>query len=99
VSGATALLAQIDSDGHMTWSGGWWILMALGMILFWGLVILGIVWVVRGLRSPGDHPGNGRRAEDPLAILDRRFAEGAVSAEEYRLRKSILAGEPTGSAP
>ena len=99
MSGALALIAQIDSDGHMSWSGGWWILMALGMILFWGLVIVGIVWVVRELRSPADHPDHSGRADDPLAILDRRFAEGAVSAEEYRLRKSILAGEPTDSAP
>lgn len=98
MSAPILLLAQIDSNGHMSWNGGWWILMALGMILFWGLMILGILWVVRELRSHGDHPGNGRRAEDPLAILDRRLAEGAVSAEEYRLRKSILAGESTDSA-
>lgn len=95
MSAPMLLLAQIDSDGHMSWSGGWWILMAMGMILFWGLVILGIVWVVRELRSRADHPDHSGRADDPMAILDRRFAEGAISAEEYRQRKSILGGDPT----
>lgn len=33
--------------GHM--DGGAWILMGIGMILLWGLVIVGIVWLVRTL--------------------------------------------------
>lgn len=94
MSAPMLLLGEIYSDGHMSWSGGWWILMALGMILFWGLVIFMIAWVVRELRSRADHPDHSRRADDPMAILDRRLAEGAVSAGEYRQRKSILAGEP-----
>ena len=95
MSSPMLLFSQIQSDGHMSWNGGWWILMAIGMILFWGLVILGIVWVVRELRSRADHPHHSGRADDPMAILDRRLAEGVISAEEYRQRKSILAGEST----
>ena len=99
MSAPMLLLAQIDNDGHMSWDGGWWILMTLGMILFWGLVLLGIVWIVRELRSHAHPPDHSRRADDPMAILDRRLAEGALSAEDYRQRKSILAGESTGAAP
>jgi len=44
----TFALLLADSDwGHM--DGGWWVVMAIGMILFWGLVIVGLVWLVREL--------------------------------------------------
>lgn len=65
---------------------GWMIVMMLGMVLFWGLVVLGIVWLLRetiGRRHGG--PGG-----DPLAILDRRLAEGQLSVEEYEQRKKTL---------
>ena len=26
---------------------GWWIVMMVGMVVFWGLVILGVIWLVR----------------------------------------------------
>lgn len=61
------------------------IAMMLGMIIFWGLVILGIVWLLR------ETIGRGHHAPDPLAILDRRLAEGQVSTEEYERLKKTLA--------
>lgn len=87
------LLAQGNFDGHMDWDGGWWILMAIGMVLFWGLVVFGIVWVVRELGSRHEHRGPPDPS-DPLAILDRRLAEGAIAAEEYRERRATLSGAP-----
>ena len=39
--------------------------------------------------TPTDWPG--WRAETPTNVLDRRFAEGEISAEEYRERRGILA--------
>ncbi|MGZ8666899.1 MAG: SHOCT domain-containing protein [Solirubrobacterales bacterium] len=90
-------LAQTDWDGHM--DGGWWILMAIGMVLFWGLAIFGIVWVVRELGSQREHHGHPDQGA-PLAILDRRLAEGTISTEEYRERRAILSGAPPdGSDP
>ena len=62
-----------------TWNmhGGWgWMMpMMLGMALFWGAIILGFVWLVRDgfMRRPD------QRDETALTILDRRFAEGALS--------------------
>ncbi|MEO8093150.1 MAG: SHOCT domain-containing protein [bacterium] len=93
---SSLLLAQGDFDGHMDWDNGWWIVMAIGMVLFWGLVILGIVWVVRELGSRREHHPDPGRVDDPMAILDRRLAEGTISAEEYRQRKAILSGAPLG---
>lgn len=81
-----------DWDGHMDWDGGWWIVMAIGMILFWALVILGVVWLVREL----SHSREARRADaepDAVAILERRLASGEISADEYRERRAILRGE------
>ncbi len=62
--------------------------MMIGMALFWGAIILGLVWLIRD--------GAARRRADSeetaLAILDRRFAEGALSLDDYHQRKSVLAG-------
>jgi putative membrane protein len=68
---------------------GWWIVMVGAMVVFWGAIILGVVWLLRGAfdRWPA------RRRETPTEILERRFAEGAISAEEYQERREILAGE------
>ena len=81
---STILLA--DSWG-MHDGGGWWIVMMPLMLLFWVAVVLGIVWLVRG----GFDGSQGGRRETPTEILDRRFAEGAISAEEYRERRRVIA--------
>ena len=66
---------------------GWLIVMMLGMFLFWGLVILAIVWLIRSAPWTGhDHGGPGTALE----ILDRRFAAGEMSAEDYRERRALL---------
>jgi putative membrane protein len=61
--------------------------MMIGMALFWGAIILGIVWLVRN----GTEPQQRQPQETALTILDRRLAEGAVSLEEYRERRDVLA--------
>jgi uncharacterized membrane protein len=62
--------------------------MMLGMMLFWIAALVGFVWLV--------HSGIEHRrdplAETALSILDRRFAEGTISVDDYRERKGILTG-------
>ena len=83
---STVLLADMwDTNGHM--AGGWWIVMMIWMLLFWAAVVAGIVWFVRGGGSGWPREG---RSESPLEILDRRFAEGALSPEEYRERREVM---------
>ena len=65
---------------------GWMIVIMLGMLLFWGLVAVGIVWLLRDALGRRPH-GSG---DDPLAILDRRLAEGKLSIEDYEQRKRTL---------
>ena len=82
---STTLLADTWRwNGHM--GGGWWIVMMIGMVVFWAAVIFGIVWLVRGA-SPGWRSG---RPDTPLEILERRFAEGAITADEYHERRQVL---------
>jgi putative membrane protein len=84
-----------DTWMHGGWGWGW---MSLMMIVFWGAVIFGIVWLIRGVGRGGSAPGERRLSrESPVQILERRFAEGAMTPEEYRARREVLvhgAAEP-----
>lgn len=61
--------------------------MMIVMGLFWIAVILGIAWFVRG-GVERQQPAQ----ETALTILERRFAEGAVSQDDYQQRRDILTG-------
>jgi putative membrane protein len=71
---------------------GWWI---VAMVLFWGLLVGGLLLLFRG---PGR--GNGRihrlQRESALEVLERRFAEGQLSVEDYQARRRILDPESDG---
>jgi putative membrane protein len=68
---------------------GWWLLMTLGMIAFWGLVIWGLVTLVRD--TPVGRRLDGRTAEPSAeAILKRRLAQGEITPEEYRRLRDTL---------
>ena len=86
IAASLSLLNYADTWGmHDSDVGaGWMMVMMIGMALFWGLVILGIVWLVRS--GPWGHQSHGTPAE----ILDRRFAAGEMSAQEYRERRDVL---------
>ena len=84
----TALEAVLPlADGwHHGWGGPWFLLFPL----FWVLVILAIIWIVRG--SPPWRRGRSGvpQVETGIEVLERRFAEGGLSADEYRERRAIL---------
>ncbi len=89
--GAAMRLADMMGGGdHMgDWGAGWWILMAVLMVAFWGLVIVGIIWLGRSV-GWGQHQHAGPGA---VELLDRRLAEGEISPDEYRERRAVLRGE------
>ena len=74
-------IAAWDGDGP-----GWWIVFAP---LFWFLVIFGVVFLLRS-RWGGGPPWSGRGRETGIEVLERRFAEGELSLEQYRERRSVL---------
>ena len=90
---ATALLLLANGDWDWDHMGGWWILMGIGMFLFWVLVIVGIVVVVRELIRSRDMRRDEPGSPAAMAVLDRRLAEGEITSEEYRERRAVLRGE------
>lgn len=58
----------------------------LFMLLFWVVVIGGIAWVVKAIVSSN----TSSRGESPQEILERRFANGDISAEEFKKMKKEL---------
>ena len=69
--------------------GGMWFMPIL-MIVCWGLVIWGIVALVRGVTLPGS-TGVSNQADSALEILKRRYARGEITKQEYDERKKDLA--------
>ena len=74
------------------WSGGEWLAMSLMMVAFWGLVVVGVVALVRWTRSdqPAPPPSSQPVGPDPLRVLDERFARGEIDAAEYTERRDLL---------
>lgn len=86
---ALSNLPLADSwDMHGGWGWGWMLPMMLAMALFWGAIILGCVWLLRD----GSAGQQERHRETALTILDRRFAEGALSPDNYHQRRNLLMG-------
>jgi putative membrane protein len=65
---------------------GWWVLMMIGMLLFWALVIAGVVWLVRS--GAGQAPRDSAKSANDM--LDDRLAAGEISVEEYQQRRQLL---------
>ena len=59
----------------------------LMMLLFWGGLIVLVVWAVRGFSG---RPRTG--ADSALDILKRRLAAGEISADEYEQARKVLQG-------
>ena len=83
------LTVLADFDGHHM-DDGWWVVMVIGMVLFWGLVLVGGLWLGRELLA---HRG---RRTGALEVLDRRLAEGEISPDEYRERREVLVASSEG---
>ena len=81
--------ALADSWGvhHGDMGIGWWIVMMLGMVIFWGAIIALVVGALRG--------GLGARRETPHETLRRRLADGSITVEEYEQRHAALESIPT----
>lgn len=77
-----------DWGGGMQWWG--WLLGALGMVVFWGLVMWAIwYFVIAVVRRPESE----RRTGDAKGMLDERLAKGEIDAEEYRRLRDLMTGK------
>jgi putative membrane protein len=76
--------------GGYGWGGGWGFGM-IGMLLWWVLIVLGIVLIAKWLFSGG--PGAGRASGDrALEILKERYARGEIDKQEFEEKKQVLRG-------
>jgi len=66
-------------------NGGWFLGMHLLWWLFWVLVIVGFV----SLFTPVPKQ-QARRRDTPLDVLQRRFAAGQITREDYEQRRAVL---------
>ncbi len=71
---------------HPMWWGAWGFGMMLTMLLFWGVVIVGLVIAIRWLLGQGKAP----QSDSALEILRQRYARGEINKEEFEAKKRDL---------
>src|SRR5436309_15843120 len=68
-------------DTHPMWWGIW----GIGMLLFWALIIVGLIvgirWLIRGNKSTSD---------SALGILRERYARGEINKDEFEKKSSVV---------
>ena len=77
---------------------GWWFLMAIAMVIFWAVLIVGVVALLRHNRPVAPpasatiptHNASPSASNAAIAILQERFARGELTEEEYTRRREIL---------
>ncbi len=93
--------ALARADGYGNWHMGRWMMGGWGMggfgmifmIIFWGLIITGIVllirWLIQTTSSRGQSAvGTGSKAMD---ILEERYAGGEITRDEFEsMKRDIL---------
>lgn len=76
----------------MMWDGwmmpGFGIWGAIMMFVFWTAVIVGVVFLVKWIVDQSRT--NKRKDESPLEILQRRYAAGEITKEEFDEKKKDL---------
>jgi putative membrane protein len=79
------------------WGAGWgvgsWLLMGIGIVLFWGVVVTLVIVLARRSRDGAGRSGGLTHPTSALDILAERFARGEIDEEEYDLRRRALLGE------
>ncbi len=69
---------------------GFGLLGSLLMLLFWGGLILGAVWLVRALFSGASFGRRQEQEPNALELLARRYARGEITREQYEIMKQDL---------
>jgi putative membrane protein len=81
----TLRMLDMDDDGGWDMGSGWWIVMPIMMVIFWGAIIAVVVWGIR------QFTGDRRRDGSPLDIAKERLARGEITKEEFDRIRSDLA--------
>lgn len=71
-----------------------WTLMALCMLVFWGVAFYLMSSIFRTNRT--SRPNGTEDEADPVQISERRFARGEISYEELVAHRQVLTGPQPG---
>ena len=82
-------------DWNDSWGAGDWVAMTLMMLLFWGVLIGLVVWLVVAYLRRTDSPTTS--GSDADRILAGRYARGEIDEDELTRRRAVLHGGPAGS--
>ncbi len=84
-TGALKVTLDMDNDGGWDMGSGWWIVMPIMMVIFWGAIIAVVVWGIR------QFTGDRRRDRSALDIAKERLARGEITKEEFdRIRGDLV---------
>ena len=79
------------------WGWGWYgsgswmgIVGSIMMLVFWALVIAGVVLLIRWLASQGRQGGGAGGGRGPLDILKERYAKGEITREQFEQMRRDL---------
>lgn len=75
--------------GDWGWGPGFGFFHMFVMLLFWVLIIVGVVLVVRWFVDQGGQKGT-QSEETALEVLKKRYARGEIDKEKYEAMKRDL---------
>lgn len=82
--------------GGMLWFGI--VMMIFGLLVFAGIILLAIWAIARFTGSDRLRPSNASSSpDDPLTILQRRYARGEIGRDDYERIRSDLKGSGSSS--
>jgi putative membrane protein len=62
-----------------------------GMHVIWWIIWVGFIFWI--FATPYDIPGQMKRKDSPLDILQKRFASGQINTDQYKEQKKILTND------
>jgi len=90
----------LAQSGYGNWHMGQWMMDGWGigwfgmifMVLFWGLIIVGLVLLVKWLvQATGNrHPSGVSMRSNAMEILKERYAKGEIDRDEFETKKKDL---------
>ncbi len=74
----------------MGWGMGFGIFWVFFMLLFWVILILGAVWLVRAIFGNGRPRQGSSGPQNAREILDQRYSRGEITREQYEIMKEDI---------
>jgi putative membrane protein len=70
--------------------GGLGFLAVIPMLIFWGLIIIGVIFAIRAFGEHNRSVLSQGSKSTALDILKERYAKGEIDTQEYEEKKRVL---------